>query len=56
VADAEAANIHGPASTPFVLGRIAEITNGRSVRANLALIENNARIATQIARALAETR
>jgi pseudouridine-5'-phosphate glycosidase len=56
VADAEAANIHGPASTPFVLGRIAEITNGRSVRANLALIENNARIAGQIARALAETR
>ncbi len=52
IADADAADIHGPASTPFVLGRIAEITAGRSVTANLALIENNARIAAQIAAAL----
>jgi pseudouridine-5'-phosphate glycosidase len=47
--DAVAAGIHGPASTPFVLGRVAELTGGRSVAANLALIENNARVAAQIA-------
>jgi pseudouridylate synthase len=52
-ADAAAAGIHGPATTPFVLARVAELTNGASVRANLALIENNARIAAQIATALA---
>ncbi len=46
---ADAGRIHGPASTPFVLGRIAQITDGRSVRANLALIENNSGIAAQIA-------
>jgi pseudouridine-5'-phosphate glycosidase len=51
-ADAAAAGIHGPATTPFVLARVAELTNGASVRANLALIENNATIAAQIAAAL----
>ena len=45
VADAEAAGIHGPAVTPWLLARIAEITDGRSVRANTALIVNNARVA-----------
>ena len=53
VADSEAAGIHGPAATPFVLARVAELTNGRSVAANLALIENNARVAADIAVALA---
>lgn len=52
-AEAERAGIQGPASTPFVLGRVAEITQGRSVRANLALIEHNAAVAGQIAVALA---
>jgi pseudouridine-5'-phosphate glycosidase len=53
VADSEAAGVHGPAATPFVLARVAELTNGRSVAANLALIENNARVAADIAMALA---
>ena len=55
-ADAEGAEagIHGPASTPWVLGRVAELTDGRSVRANLALIEQNAAVAGAIAVALAE--
>ena len=52
--DAADAGIHGPATTPFVLARVAALTNGRSVTANLALIENNASIAAQIATALAE--
>jgi len=50
--EAAAAGVHGPAATPWVLARVAELTDGRSVIANLALIENNARIAGQIAAAL----
>ncbi len=53
-AEAEAAGIHGPATTPWILARVAALTDGRSVRANLALIENNASIAAQIAQALME--
>jgi pseudouridine-5'-phosphate glycosidase len=51
--DADAAGIHGPASTPWLLARVAAITEGRSVRANLALIEHNATVAAAIATALA---
>lgn len=46
--------VHGPAATPFVLGRVAVITEGRSVRANLAIIEQDASVAGHIAVALAE--
>ena len=53
LADAEAAGISGAAVTPFVLGRIAAVTEGLSVPANLALAENNARVAGEIAVALA---
>ena len=53
ISDSESAGIHGPAATPWVLARVAELTAGRSVAANLALIENNARVAAQIASALA---
>jgi pseudouridine-5'-phosphate glycosidase len=52
IAESEAAGIHGPDSTPFVLARVADLTSGRSVAANLALIENNARVAADIATAL----
>jgi pseudouridine-5'-phosphate glycosidase len=51
-ADAEAAGIHGPELTPWLLARIAAITDGASVRANTALIVNNARVAGEIAVAL----
>jgi len=53
VADVEAQGIHGPASTPAVLSRVAELTNGRSVVANLALIEHDAAVAASLAVALA---
>jgi pseudouridylate synthase len=53
IESAEGAGVHGPASTPWVLARVAELTGGRSVEANLALIENNARVAGEIAVALA---
>jgi pseudouridine-5'-phosphate glycosidase len=45
--------ITGPAVTPFVLARVAEATEGRSLPANLALAEHNAGIAAQICVALA---
>jgi pseudouridine-5'-phosphate glycosidase len=51
-AEAAAANIGGPAVTPFVLERIAAATDGRSVPANLALAEQNAAVAARIATAL----
>lgn len=53
IADAGSAGVHGPALTPWLLARIAEITSGASVRANTALIVNDARVAGQLAAALA---
>ncbi|HEU4672808.1 MAG TPA: pseudouridine-5'-phosphate glycosidase [Candidatus Limnocylindrales bacterium] len=52
VADADAAGVAGPELTPWLLARIAELTEGRSVRANTALIVNDARVAGQLAVAL----
>jgi pseudouridine-5'-phosphate glycosidase len=49
VADAEAAGIDGPALTPWLLARIADLTAGASVRANTALIVNDARVAGELA-------
>jgi pseudouridine-5'-phosphate glycosidase len=54
LADCDAAGITGAAITPFVLGRIGEATQGRSIPANLSLAENNAGVAAQIAVAIAE--
>jgi pseudouridine-5'-phosphate glycosidase len=54
VREAETARIGGPELTPWLLARIAELTDGASVRANTALIEHDARIAGQLARALAQ--
>lgn len=45
--------ISGAAVTPFLLQRVNELSLGASLRANLALLRNNARIAAQIASALA---
>jgi pseudouridine-5'-phosphate glycosidase len=53
IADADAAAIHGPALTPWLLARIAVLTDGASLRANTALIENDARVAGRLAVALA---
>ena len=49
---AEVAGIHGKAVTPFVLAKVLELTGGRSQRANIAALVNNARVAAQIARAI----
>ena len=54
LAAAEAAHITGAAVTPFVLERIEQQTAGASIPANLALAENNARVAALVASALTE--
>lgn len=47
--EAAANNIHGKAVTPYVLARVAELTEGASRAANTALLINNARTAGKIA-------
>jgi pseudouridine-5'-phosphate glycosidase/pseudouridine kinase len=49
---ADAANISGKNNTPYVLNKIKELTEGKSIPANRALIESNVRRATIIAREL----
>jgi pseudouridine-5'-phosphate glycosidase len=56
LAEADAQGVRGKASTPFLLARIVELTGEASLRANLALLENNVRIGAQIAAALASVR
>ena len=52
---AHRAGIHGSAVTPYVLAQIARSSDNASVRANLSLAENNARIAAQLAVELSRT-
>ena len=52
LAEAKARKISGKDVTPFLLGRIVEATDGRSLKANIALVENNARLGARIAIAL----
>ncbi|WP_421913390.1 pseudouridine-5'-phosphate glycosidase [Mesorhizobium sp.] len=47
-----AQNVTGKAVTPFLLSKILELTGGRSLKTNIALVENNARLAAKIAKAL----
>ena len=53
IADADAAGVAGPELTPWLLARIAALTEGASVRANTALIVNNAGFAGALAIRLA---
>lgn len=50
--EADEQGIHGPASTPWLLRRVVQLTNGRSLQANTALLRNNGLVAATIARAL----
>jgi pseudouridylate synthase len=52
VREAESAAIGGPALTPWLLARVAELTGGASVRANTALIVHDAQVAGELAVAL----
>jgi len=51
-ADLESQGITGKAVTPFLLARLLELTDGKSLTSNIALVKNNARLATEIAKAL----
>ncbi|MBP9174229.1 MAG: pseudouridine-5'-phosphate glycosidase [Rhizobiales bacterium] len=53
VAEAAMQNITGKYVTPFLLARLAEVTGGRSLNANMALVRHNARIGAEIAKAYA---
>ena len=52
IREADHTGIGGAALTPWLLARVAALTDGASVRANIALIVNNARVGGQLARAL----
>ena len=53
VASAEKQGVRGAALTPFLLASLGDATSGRSLRANVSLLRQNARVAAQIALALA---
>jgi pseudouridylate synthase len=54
VADAKAQGVGKKEATPFLLKRVVELTQGRSLEANIALIKNNAVLAAQAAAELAK--
>ncbi|XP_062856109.1 uncharacterized protein zgc:136858 isoform X2 [Trichomycterus rosablanca] len=54
VTEARQKGISGRDVTPFILQRVNELTKGQSLRANIALIHNNAKVGSQIACALSE--
>ncbi|KAM9377238.1 uncharacterized protein KZ484_009591 [Pholidichthys leucotaenia] len=54
VAEASAKDVRGRDVTPFILQKVNELTQGKSLRANIALIHNNAKIGSQIACALSK--
>jgi pseudouridine-5'-phosphate glycosidase len=53
LADCQRLGITGKDITPYLLGRIIELSDGRSLETNLALVRNNARVGTAIAVAFA---
>lgn len=53
VQEAAERGIHGHANTPFILARIKDLTEGRSIPANRALVESNVAMATKVAVELA---
>lgn len=56
VTEAAEKGFHGHRNTPFILSRIKELTDGKSVPANRALVESNVAIATRVAVELAKLR
>lgn len=47
--EAKEKGIHGKEATPFLLSKVVEVTEGNSLKANIALVENNAKIGAQVA-------
>lgn len=52
--EADQLGVHGAAATPWLLNRIRELTGGRSLQANIALLRNNAFVAAQVAAQLSK--
>ncbi len=52
--EADAQGVSGKGVTPFLLQRIFELTEGKSLEANIALVRNNARLAAEIAKEMAK--
>lgn len=52
VKEADKKGVKGKDLTPFLLAKIVELTEGKSLEANIALIKNNAKVAAQISKAL----
>jgi pseudouridine-5'-phosphate glycosidase len=50
--EAAAAGVTGKQVTPFLLARIKQLTQGRSLATNIALVKNNAQVGAELARAL----
>ncbi|MBL7163196.1 MAG: pseudouridine-5'-phosphate glycosidase [Anaerolineales bacterium] len=53
--EAEQENVRGQAVTPFLLARVSDLTGHSSLKANLALLLNNARVAAEVAVALSKS-
>jgi pseudouridine-5'-phosphate glycosidase len=49
LAECDERGIHGKDITPFLLGRIVELSDGRSLETNIALVRNNARLGAALA-------
>ena len=52
--EAEAQGVNGKAVTPFLLARIKQLTGGRSLDTNIALVKNNAVLGAELAVELAK--
>lgn len=50
--EAEEKGIHGKETTPFLLSKVLEVTEGKSLEANIALVKNNARLGAEVAKFL----
>ena len=55
VEEARRRGIRGKAVTPFLLSRLNEVTSGRSLTTNIALVKNNAALAARLAAALVQS-
>eukprot|EP01025_Chloroclados_australasicus_P004297 TRINITY_DN11046_c0_g1_i1.p1 TRINITY_DN11046_c0_g1~~TRINITY_DN11046_c0_g1_i1.p1 ORF type:complete len:310 (+),score=31.11 TRINITY_DN11046_c0_g1_i1:252-1181(+) len=54
LSEARAKGLQGAAVTPFLLDRVRQLTGGKSLEANIALIKNNARVGAQLAAAVSD--
>lgn len=50
--EAEEKGIHGKETTPFLLSKVLEVTEGKSLEANIALVKNSARLGAEVAKYL----